>query len=93
MGEKTVIEVEDLTKHYGEITALDGVSFSVLEGEIFGLLGPNGAGKTTLMEIMCGLRRFDRGKVAILGFDLVKEPYKVRSSIGFCPKKLYFMIC
>lgn len=87
MGEKTVIKVESLTKHYGEITALDDVSFSVLEGEIFGLLGPNGAGKTTLMEILCGLRRFDKGKVAVLGFDLVKDSYKVRSSIGFCPQE------
>ncbi len=87
MSEKTVIEVEDLTKHYGEITALDSVSFNVVEGEIFGLLGPNGAGKTTLMEILCGLRKFDRGKATIFGFKLVKEPYKVRSSIGFCPQE------
>jgi ABC-2 type transport system ATP-binding protein len=87
MSEKAIVEVDDLTKHYGKITALDGVSFSVNEGEIFGLLGPNGAGKTTLMEIMCGLRRFDKGKVSVHGFDLRKAPYKVRSSIGFCPQE------
>jgi len=87
MSEKTIIEVEGLVKHYGEVTALDCVSFSVKEGEIFGLLGPNGAGKTTLMEILCGLRRFDQGKVTILGFDLVKDSYKVRSLIGFCPQE------
>jgi len=82
-----IIEVEGLMKHYGEVKALDDVSFSVKEGEIFGLLGPNGAGKTTLMEILCGLRRFDEGKVNVFGLDLVKDPYKIRSLIGFCPQE------
>ena len=82
-----IIEVEDLVKHYGDIKALDGVSFNVNEGEIFGLLGPNGAGKTTLMEIMCGLRRLDRGRVSIQGHDLVKDVYAVRGAIGFCPQE------
>ncbi len=82
-----IVEVEGLVKHYGEVKAVDGVSFSVEEGEIFGLLGPNGAGKTTLMEILCGLRRFDAGKVKVQGYDLVKNSYKVRGSIGFCPQE------
>jgi len=82
-----IIEVENLVKHYGEIKAVDGVSFSVKDGETFGLLGPNGAGKTTLIEILCGLRRFDEGKVTVRGFDLVKDSYKVRGSIGFCPQE------
>jgi len=82
-----IIEVENLVKHYGEIKAVDGVSFGVEDGETFGLLGPNGAGKTTLMEILCGLRRFDEGKVTVRGFDLVKDSYKVRGSIGFCPQE------
>lgn len=82
-----IIEVENLVKHYGEIKAVDGVSFSVEDGETFGLLGPNGAGKTTLIEILCGLRRFDEGKVTVRGFDLVKDSYKVRGSIGFCPQE------
>lgn len=82
-----IIEVEELTRHYGNIKALDGVSFGVEEGEIFGLLGPNGAGKTTLMEILCGLRRFDSGRANVRGFDLVKDSYKVRGSIGFCPQE------
>ncbi|MDH5482130.1 MAG: ABC transporter ATP-binding protein [Candidatus Bathyarchaeota archaeon] len=86
-SEKMIIEVEGLMKHYGEVKALDDVSFSVKEGEIFGLLGPNGAGKTTLMEILCGLRRFDEGKVNVFGLDLVKDPYKIRSLIGFCPQE------
>lgn len=82
-----IIEVEDLVKHYGKVRAVDGVSFGVEEGEIFGLLGPNGAGKTTLMEILCGLRRFDSGRATIQGFDLVKDSYKVKSLIGFCPQE------
>jgi len=87
MGERVIIEVEGLVKHYSEVKAVDGVSFSVEEGEIFGLLGPNGAGKTTLMEILCGLRRFDSGKVTIRGFDLIKDSLKVRALIGFCPQE------
>jgi len=87
MSHKAIIEVEGLVKHYGEVKAVDGVSFAVEEGEIFGLLGPNGAGKTTLMEILCGLRRFDRGRVSIHGFDLVKDSLKVRALIGFCPQE------
>ena len=82
-----IIEVEGLVKHYGEVKAVDGVSFSVEEGEIFGLLGPNGAGKTTLMEILCGLRRFDSGRVRVSGFDLAKDSRRVRSMIGFCPQE------
>ncbi len=82
-----IIEVDNLVKHYGEVKAVDGVSFGVDEGETFGLLGPNGAGKTTLMEILCGLRRFDSGRATIHGFDLVKDSYKVRRTIGFCPQE------
>jgi len=82
-----IIEVDGLEKHYGKVKAVDDVSFAVEEGEIFGLLGPNGAGKTTLMEIICGLRRFDRGKVTVQGFDLVRDSYKVRGLIGFCPQE------
>jgi ABC-2 type transport system ATP-binding protein len=82
-----IIEVEGLVKHYGDVNAVDDVTFSVERGETFGLLGPNGAGKTTVMEILCGLRKFDRGRVAVQGFDLVKNPYKVKASIGFCPQE------
>jgi len=82
-----IIEVEGLVKHYGEVKAVDGVSFSVDEGETFGLLGPNGAGKTTLMEILCGLRRFDSGEVRVNGSDLAKDSRKVRGMIGFCPQE------
>jgi ABC-2 type transport system ATP-binding protein len=82
-----IIDIEDLVKHYGEVKAVDGVSFSVEKGETFGLLGPNGAGKTTLMEILCSLRRLDSGKAIINGFDLTKDSRKVRAMIGFCPQE------
>ena len=82
-----IIEVENLVKHYGEVKAVDDISFAVEEGEIFGLLGPNGAGKTTLMEIICCLRRFDSGKVMIHSFDPTKNSLEVRASIGFCPQE------
>jgi len=87
MVNEVVIEVKGLVKHYGEVKALDNVSLNVEKGEIFGLLGPNGAGKTTLIEILCGLRRFDKGEVKVLGLDLAKNSYKVRSLIGFCPQE------
>ena len=65
-----VIEVEDLAKSYGQIVAVDGVSFAVEEGEIFGMVGPNGAGKTTTVEMIEGLREPDRGTARVLGLEL-----------------------
>jgi ABC-2 type transport system ATP-binding protein len=67
------IEVSSLRKYYGEIKAVDEISFTVNEGEIFGLLGPNGAGKTTSIEIMEGLRKKDGGDVKVLGLDPWKD--------------------
>lgn len=82
-----VIEVKGLVKHYGEVKALDGVSLNIERGEIFGLLGPNGAGKTTLIEILCGLRKFDKGEITILGLDLARNSQQIRRLIGFCPQE------
>lgn len=78
----TVIEVGDLHKKYGAVVALDGVSFSVEEGEIFGVLGPNGAGKTTAVECVEGLRRADSGSVRVLGLDPVRDGRELRPRIG-----------
>nr|WP_272929653.1 ATP-binding cassette domain-containing protein [Rhodococcus ruber] len=64
-----VVTVTDLHKHYGDVRAVDGVSFAVRAGEVFALLGPNGAGKTTLVEILEGHRRRTSGHVDVLGFD------------------------
>lgn len=76
------IEVEDLTHRFGERTALDGVSFSVRAGEMFGLLGPNGSGKTTMFRILSTLMRPLAGRVRVFGADLRDEPDAARRSFG-----------
>jgi ABC-2 type transport system ATP-binding protein len=85
------IEVSSLKKYYGEIKAVDGISFTVDKGEIFGLLGPNGAGKTTSIEIMEGLRRRDGGDVKVLGLDPWKDGYKLHQKIGVIPQEFTFL--
>ena len=74
--------VQNLTKRYGNVEAVRGVSFEVVDGEIFGLLGPNGAGKTSTLECVIGLRQPDGGSVSVCGLDAVKEPEKVKQRIG-----------
>lgn len=77
-----IIEVKDLTKKYGDFTAVDAINFQVREGEIFGILGPNGAGKTTTLEMMEGLKAITSGTVTLDGHDVSIEPNKVKSLIG-----------
>ncbi len=77
-----VIEVTDLRKVYGERTVVDGVTFSVEPGEIFGILGPNGAGKTTTVECVGGLRQRDGGRIAVAGMDPAKEGAAFREVLG-----------
>jgi ABC-2 type transport system ATP-binding protein len=84
------IEVASLKKYYGEIKAVDGISFNVNQGEVFALLGPNGAGKTTAIEIMEGLREKDAGTVKILGFDPWKNGYELHKKIGVIPQQFTF---
>jgi ABC-2 type transport system ATP-binding protein len=76
------VEVIDLIKHYPRVKAVDGISFQVQRGEIFGMLGPNGAGKTTTIECIEGLRRPDRGTIQVLGMDPFKDGYRLRERIG-----------
>jgi ABC-2 type transport system ATP-binding protein len=76
------IEAEGLIKNYGEVRALDGLSFSVEEGTVFGLLGPNGAGKSTTVKVLTTLARSDEGKASVAGHDVLREPSQVRRSIG-----------
>lgn len=76
------VEVNDLHKSYGDRTVVDGVSFQVHEGEIFGILGPNGAGKTTAVEHISGLRKPDRGSVRVLGLDPIRDHRAVTEVLG-----------
>src|SRR6478752_9406119 len=80
--QNTIISVKDLTKNYGEFQAVKGISFDVIEGEIFGLLGPNGAGKSTTLEIMETLREKTSGEVIVDGFNLDKNPDSIKKIIG-----------
>ncbi len=82
------IEVEHITKRYGDFTAVDDVSFRVEEGEIFGLLGPNGAGKSTLIRMMTTLLEITSGTARIAGHDVRKEPDAARRSIGVIPQAM-----
>jgi ABC-2 type transport system ATP-binding protein len=80
------IEVRDLTKRYGEILAIDHISFDVKEGEIFGFLGPNGAGKTTTIRMLTGLSRPSAGSARVLGFSIESEIVKAKKHIGVVPE-------
>lgn len=79
---KKIIQVTNLIKKYGDFEAVKGISFDVMEGEIFGLLGPNGAGKSTTLEIMETLRQKTSGKVEIAGLDLDTSPNEIKKIIG-----------
>ena len=85
--ENKVIYTENLTKKFGDFTAVDNISFSVEQSEIFGFLGPNGAGKTTAMRMLCGLSRPTSGKGSVAGFDIYKESEKVKRNIGYMSQK------
>src|SRR5438552_3515854 len=79
----SIVQVENLVKKYGDFAAVDGISFEVEEGGFFGFLGPNGAGKTTTMRILATLLRPTSGSAQVGGNDVVREPGKVRTMIGF----------
>jgi ABC-2 type transport system ATP-binding protein len=83
---RDVIEVRELTKKFGNFTAVDQISFEVKRGEIFGFLGPNGAGKTTTIRMLTGLSRPAGGKASILGFDIHSEIINVKKRIGVVPE-------
>ncbi len=86
MSDEAIVKVEGLTKKYGDKTAVNGISFEVKKGEIFGILGPNGAGKTTTLEMMETLREIDGGTATIDGIDVSKHPYEIRGIIGVQPQ-------
>jgi ABC-2 type transport system ATP-binding protein len=83
-----LLEVKNLVKKYGEFTAVNGISFSIKEGEIFSLLGPNGAGKTTTISVLSTLYTPTSGDASIGGYSISREPMSVRSLIGVVPQEL-----
>jgi ABC-2 type transport system ATP-binding protein len=90
MDNGKVIETTDLTKHYRSQTAVDRLSFSVDEGEIFGFLGPNGAGKTTTLLMLLGLTRPSEGSARVCGLDPVRKAREVKSMVGYLPENVGF---
>ena len=84
---ETVIKVENLTKRFGNFTAVDNISFEVKRGEIFGFLGANGAGKTTAMRMLCGLSIPTEGHGTVAGYDIFKQPELIKKSIGYMSQK------
>ena len=86
MSNETIIAVTDLKKHYGDIKAVDGVTFNVTRGQIFSCLGPNGAGKTTTVEMMEGLRTPTSGSIEILGVDVTRDYASIRHRVGVLPQ-------
>jgi ABC-2 type transport system ATP-binding protein len=85
-----VIEAKNLTKRYNGVPVVDGITFNVAQGEIFGLLGPNGAGKTTTILMMLGLTEVSDGQVSVLGYDPVREPLQVKRRVGYLPDAVGF---
>jgi ABC-2 type transport system ATP-binding protein len=81
-----MIEVQNLTKRYGEITAVNNLSFEVKKGEVLGFLGPNGAGKTTTMRILTGFLPATSGIVKVAGYDIMQQPMEVKRRIGYLPE-------
>lgn len=86
MSEKNIIKVNNLTKRYDDRAVVDSISFEVKQGEIFGILGPNGAGKTTTLEMLEAMRPIDGGSAVVAGFDVSKDPEKIRAVIGVQPQ-------
>jgi ABC-2 type transport system ATP-binding protein len=82
---ETVVVIQELTKKYGELTALDRLTLTLNRGQILGLIGPNGAGKTTAIKILVGLARPTSGSASIAGCDCVKQPKRIKRLVGYMP--------
>ncbi len=86
MEKQILIEVDQVSRYYGEFRAVHNVSFTVQRGEVLGFLGPNGAGKSTTMQIICGVQTASEGRVSIAGHDIFEEPVAAKAHIGFLPE-------
>lgn len=87
MKNNNVIEVENLTKKFGDFTAVNSITFEVKKGEIFGFLGANGAGKTTAMKMLIGISKPTSGKAQVAGFDVFSHPEDIKKNIGYMSQK------
>ncbi|WP_452227846.1 ABC transporter ATP-binding protein [Lacinutrix sp. MEBiC02404] len=87
MNKNKVIQVEGLTKMYGDFAAVDAITFEVEKGEIFGFLGANGAGKTTAMKMLIGISKPTAGKAQVAGFDVYKQAEDIKKNIGYMSQK------
>src|SRR5690349_15615925 len=85
MSEEVMVETKELTKRYGEFTALDRLTISLQKGQILGFIGPNGAGKTTTIKILVGLSRPTSGSATIAGIDCVKDAREIKQLVGYMP--------
>ena len=82
-----VIQTKQLTKRFGDFTAVDGVTFTVQQGEVVGYLGPNGSGKTTTIRMLLGLLQPSAGQAQVLGFDIVRQSEAIRERVGYMSQK------
>jgi ABC-2 type transport system ATP-binding protein len=89
-GNNLAIVARDLTKRFGDFTAVDGIDFEVRRGEIFGFLGPNGSGKTTTIRMICGLLRADSGSGTCLGYDIRKQADLIKNEVGYMTQRFSF---
>ncbi|MCK4316362.1 MAG: ABC transporter ATP-binding protein [Anaerolineae bacterium] len=87
MSNSYAVKVTDLTKKFGDFTAVDGVTFNIRRGQIFGFLGPNGAGKTTTIRMLLCLLRPTSGRATVLGYDIVRQPEEIRRNIGYMSQR------
>jgi len=87
MGEQSLVEVANLHRRYGDVHAVQGLSFQLRRGEVLGFLGPNGAGKTTTMQMICGVLAPSEGTVRIGGIDLLDDPIEAKRQLGYLPEQ------
>lgn len=90
MAEELAIDVRGMTKHFGDLTAVDHITLQVRTGEICGFLGPNGSGKTTFIRMLCGLLHADDGSGTCLGFDVVKQTEEIKRNVGYMTQRFSF---
>src|SRR5436190_12611415 len=90
MSEELAIDVQGMTKRFGDRTVVNDISLQVRTGEIYGFLGPNGSGKTTFIRMLCGLLRADAGSGTCLGFDVIAQSDAIKRNVGYMTQKFSF---